>query len=207
MNQDLYENARWLIGAIARGLNARRGDGVALVLERMARQDLGDGSFREPAPSTLPVLTYLPQCLGETMLIEPDLAAAIAAIDEDLAWRQSSAYSDALLGEGFVANYGWTEIIGPSGFFAGDDFLLGLLMLGPGHHYRDHYHPAPELYWPLTSGSNWSRNRGAFAEQPQGAIIWHPPMILHATKTGGTPLLTVWSWTSDTLTPARLAEI
>ena len=98
-------------------------------------------------------------------------------------------------------------IIGPRGFFAGDDFLLGLLMLGPGHHYRDHYHPAPELYWPLTSGSLWSRNREPFMEKPPGTIIWHPPMILHATKTGGTPLLTVWSWTSDTLTPARLAEV
>lgn len=206
MNHELYENARWLIGAIARGLNARRGEGVALVLERMAAQDLGEGGFREPAPSTLPVLKHLPQCIGEAMLIEPDLAAAIAAIEEDLAWRQSSAYSDALLGEGFVANYGWTEIIGPRGFFPGDDFLLGLLMLGPGQHYRDHFHPAPELYWPLTSASHWSRDRQAFAEKPQGITIWHPPMVMHATKTGETPLLAVWSWTSDTLTPAKLAE-
>ena len=206
MNHELYENARWLIGAIARGLSARRGEGVALVLERMAAQDLSEGGFREPAPSALPVLKHLPQCIGEAMLIEPDLAAAIAAIEEDLAWRQSASYSDALLGEGFVANYGWTEIIGPRGFFPGDDFLLGLLMLGPGQHYRDHFHPAPELYWPLTSASHWSRDRQAFAEKPQGITIWHPPMIMHATKTGETPLLAVWSWTSDTLTPAKLAE-
>ncbi len=205
MNQDLYDNARWLIGAIARGLNARRGEGVALVLERMAAQDLSEGGFREPAASSLPVLKHLPQCIGEALLIEPDLAAAIAAIDDDLQWRQSSGYSDALLGEGFVANYGWTEIIGPRGFFPGDDFLLGLLMLGPDRHYRDHYHPAPELYWPLTSGSHWSIGRQPFVEKLQGITIWHPPMIMHATKTRETPLLAVWSWTSDTMTPAKLA--
>jgi len=205
VNTDLYENARWLIGAIARGLNARQGEGIRLVLERMAEQSLGEADFRQPEPSTLPVLRHLPQCIGEVMLIEPDLAAAIAAIEDDLQWRQSSSYTDELLGEGFTANYGWSEIIGPRGFFPGDDFLLGVLMLGPGHHYRDHYHPAPELYWPLTSGSLWSRGGEAFEEKRPGATIWHPPMILHATKTIDTPLLTVWSWTRDTMTAAKLA--
>ena len=109
-----------------------------------------------------------------------------------------------MLGEGFTANYGWAEIIGPNGFFAGDDFLLGLLMLGPDRHYRDHYHPAPELYWPLTSASRWSRDGGPFAEKPQGATIWHPSMAMHATMTDETPLLAVWCWTADVGTPAKL---
>jgi hypothetical protein len=204
MNRDLYDSAQWLIGAIRRGLAARQGEGVAEVLSRLAAQDLGEARFREPEPLGLPVLAHLPQTIGETMLLDPDLAAAIAAVEDAFRWLQSSSYSDALLGEGFTANYGWAQIIGPDGFFPGDDFQLGLLMLGPGRHYRDHYHPAPELYWPLTAGSLWSRDSGAFAEQPQGAVIWHPPLIMHATRTGGTPLLAVWCWTSDTATPARL---
>lgn len=204
MNHDLFENARWLIGAIARGLAARRGEGVAEVLERLAAQDIGAADFREPEPRGLPVLTHLPQAIGESLLLDPDLAAAIAAVEDGLCWRQSESYSDALLGEGFSANYGWAEIIGPHGFFAGDDVLLGLLMLGPHRHYRDHYHPAPELYWPLTAQSHWSKDGGAFVEQPQGAIIWHPSMMLHATKTGEAPLLAVWCWTRDTATPAKL---
>ena len=204
MNRDLYDTALWLIAAIRRGLAARQGDGLDEVLPRLAAQDLGEARFREPEPQGLPVLTHLPQAIGETMLLDPDLAAAIAAVEDALSWLQSSSYSDALLGEGFSANYGWAQIIGPDGFFPGDDFLLGLLMLGPHRHYRDHYHPAPELYWPLTSGSFWSRNAGPFAEQPQGAVIWHTPMMLHATKTEGTPLLAVWCWTKDVATPAQL---
>jgi hypothetical protein len=204
MNRDLYDNAHWLIAAASRGLAARQGEGMAEVLARLAEQDLGEAVFREPEPRGLAVLTHLPQAIGETMLLDPDLAAAIAAVEDALCWVQSASYTDAVLGEGFSANYGWAQIIGPEGFFPGDDFLLGLLMLGPHRHYRDHYHPAPELYWPLTSGSSWSRNSGAFVDKPQGAIIWHPPMMMHATKTGAAPLLAVWSWTRDTTTPAQL---
>jgi hypothetical protein len=204
MNHELFSNARWLVGAIARGLHERPGEAVAGVLSRLAAQDLSEASFREPEPRGLPVLSHLPHAIGETMLLDPDLAAAIAAVEDALCWLQSSSYTDEILGEGFSANYGWAQIIGPDGFFPGDDFLLGLLMLGPHRHYLDHYHPAPELYWPLTSASCWSMGGGPFAEQPQGATIWHPPMILHATQTGETPLLAVRSWTRDTQAPAKL---
>jgi len=206
VDREIFDTARWLIGAVASGLGARDGEGVAEVLARLAEQDVSEAAFRAPEPKRLPVLAHLPHCIGETMLLAPDLAAAIAAIDDDLQWRQSASYSDAVLGEGFTANYGWAEIIGPNGFFAGDDFLLGLLMLGPNRHYRDHYHPAPELYWPLTSESRWSREGQPFTEKPQGATIWHPPMMLHATITEETPLLAVWAWTRDTATPAKLKD-
>lgn len=206
MDREIFENARWLIGAVASGLGARTGEGVAEVLARLAEQDVGEAAFRAPEPRGLPVLAHLPHCIGETMLLAPDLAAAIASIEEHLRWLQSSSYTDAVLGEGFSANYGWAEIIGPNGFFAGDDFLLGLLMLGPNRHYRDHYHPAPELYWPLTTESRWSMDGGPFADKPQGTIIWHPPMALHATITAETPLLAVWAWTRNTATPAKLKD-
>lgn len=205
MNRELYDNVRWLIGAIAKGLAARQDGGIGEVLDRMAEQNISVGAFQEPEPAGLPALRHLPQCIGECLLLDPDLAAAIAAVEDSFRWQQSKAYSDAVLEAGFIDNYGWAEIIGPNGFFAGDDFLLGLLILGPGRHYRDHFHPAPELYWPLTAGSLWSRNGGAFVEQPQGATIWHPPMTLHATKTAASPMLAAWSWTGDTATPARLA--
>ena len=204
MSDDIHDNARRLIAAITRGLSVRPGEGVAEVLGGLSRQDLGRAAQRVPEPRGLPVLVHLPSCIGETMLLDPNLAAAIAAVEDDLRWMQSSSYTDELLGEGFKANYGWAEIVGPYGFFAGDDLLLGLLMLGPDRHYRDHYHPAPELYWPLTSGSLWSRDGAPFAEKPQGATIWHPSMALHATITRDTPLLAVWCWTRDTATPARL---
>ena len=99
---------------------------------------------------------------------------------------------------------GWCELIGSEGFFPGDDFRLGFLMLGPHRHYSDHYHPAPELYWPLTGPSDWKKGAGGFETRQAGEVIWHPPLRVHATKTGNTPLLAVWSWTREAGTPARL---
>lgn len=205
MDEETFDNARWLIGAIARGLHRSKGDAIPGVLERLAEQDLGDAAFQRAEPHRLPVLRHLPQAIGETMLFDADIAAAIAALEDHFNWRQSAAYTDERLGQGFCDNYGWTEIVGPHGFFPGDDFLLGLLILGPDRHYTDHYHPAPELYWPLTGGTAWRQGTGTFEINPAGAAIWHPSMVPHATRTREAPLLAVWSWTSDTGTPARLA--
>ncbi len=206
VDQHLFENAQWLVGAIARGLAARGGEGVDGVLERLSEQMVNRPSFHSPEPTQLPVLRNFAECTAETMLLDADLAAAIAAIADHLQWRQSASYNDAVLGKGFLDNYGWSQIIGPHGFFPGEDFLLGFIMLGPRHHYRDHYHPAPELYWPLTGPSEWKRGAGGFEAKPAGTAIWHEPYVVHATKTAEQPLLALWCWTSDTATPAKLVE-
>lgn len=206
MSDDLYNDARWLVGAIARGLHTRGGVHVDEVLQRLAEQDLTRGDLVVPRSQNLPVTRYFAPCIAETMMLESELAAAIASLDGHLKWLQSKSYTDEILGEGFSQNYGWCEIIGPQGFFAGDDFLLGLLMLGPYRHYKDHYHPAPELYWPLTGPTEWKQGNGGFETKPAGTVIYHAPNVHHATKTSAHPLLTVWSWTRDTHTPAKLVE-
>ena len=206
MSDDLYNDVRWLIGSIARALHGRGGSAVEEVLNRLAEQDLTREPFTEPRPGNLSVTRYFAQAIAETMMLEPAVAAALAALDGHLKWWQTTAYTDEILGEGFSQNYGWCEIIGPEGFFSGDDFLLGILMLGPNRHYKDHYHPAPELYWPLTGPTEWRQGAGGFEMKPAGAVIYHAPNVHHATKTTEHPLLAVWSWTKDTHTPARLVE-
>ena len=205
MSDDLYNDARWLVGAVARGLHARGGPHVEEVLQRLAGQDMTRGDFVEPRPQNIAVTRHFAQAIAETMMLEPELAAAVASLDGHLKWLQSKSYTAEILGARFLDNYGWCEIIGPQGFFAGDDFLLGLLMLGPDSHYKDHYHPAPELYWPLTGPTEWRQGQGGFEVKQPGEIIWHAPNVRHATKTASQPLLAVWSWTRDTHTPARLA--
>jgi hypothetical protein len=205
VSNDNFNDVHRLIGAIIQGLKKRGGEGTARVIERLAQQDTSVAQFHELAPCRQTVCGYLAQCIAETMLVDANLAAALATVEDRLNWRQSSSYSDSLLGEGFMANYGWCEIVGSAGFFPGDDFRLGLLQLGPHRYYKDHYHPAPELYWPLTGPSDWKRGAGGFETRTAGETIWHKPFVMHATKTLDTPLLAVWCWTEDTATPARLA--
>jgi hypothetical protein len=204
VKQSVCDTARRLIGTIARGLRQRGGEGVEVVLSRLSEQALDVRHFTEVHPNQLPVLRYLAECTAQSMLIDADIAASLAAIEEHLNWQRSASYTDKLLGEGFLDNYGWCELIGSEGFFPGDDFRLGFLMLGPHRHYKDHYHPAPELYWPLTGPSDWKKGAGGFETREAGVTIWHPPLRIHATKTGDQPLLAVWAWTRDVSEPAKL---
>jgi hypothetical protein len=144
---------------------------------------------------------------GLLQMIAPDFpqfASAFGAMHAGLCWLQSSSYTDEIMGEGFGENYAWAELIGPKGSIPGNDFALGILLLGPHRHYIDHYHPAPELYLPLISGSHWKKGESAFIERRQGEVIWHPSMMIHATKTFAEPLLAIYIWTRDIAMPAKL---
>lgn len=204
MSEDIYRPAMWIIDAIRRSL---KGEVTAEVRARLAAQDLSPAAMLEPQPRRLPATRFLPECVAASMFMSPDVAAALAEIEEFLHWRQNPNYSDRAMGRaGYMDNYAYAELIGPNGFFAGDDFLMGLLLLGPGVHYRDHHHAAPELYWLLTGPSEWRRGTGDFAMHDAGDMIWHAPHVVHATRTGTSPLLAVWAWTRDVNEPARLAE-
>jgi hypothetical protein len=203
LNDEIYGPATWIIDAIRRSL---KGEHAQHVKARLAEQDLSPSAVVEPLPLRLPATRYLPECVAASMFMSPDVAAALAEIEEFLNWRQNPNYSDASMGAGYMDNYAYTEIIGPHGFFAGDDFLMGLLLLGPGVHYRDHHHAAPELYWLLTGPSEWRRGNGDFEMHEAGDVIWHEPHVVHATRTGASPLLAVWAWTRDVSEPARLVE-
>ena len=204
LNPSVAEKARAFIDSTWSRLKPLAGEDVDEVLARLEEQDTGAATILTPEPTTLPVLIHLDRCLQDASLYDAAISKAIADLRPHLQWRQSKAYNDALLGTGFIENYGWCEVIGPNGFFRGDDFLLGLLMLGPNTHYRDHLHPAPELYWPLTSDTEWRKDDERLAPKAAGTVIWHQPNVIHAIKTGAAPLLTIWSWTRDTATPASL---
>ena len=207
MNEDLYGAADQALSALAVALRQSEADGEAEVLRRLAEQDLSPAAFHAPQPQRVAACRHLPEAVGAAIMVDSALAAALAGMEDELCWRQSAGYSDAAMGQpGFMDNYGFAEIIGPHGCFAGDDFRLGFLLLGPGVQYRDHCHPAPELYWLLTGPSDWKRDGEVFAARQPGEMIWHQPNEVHATRTRDQPLLTLWAWTRDTSQPARLVE-
>lgn len=200
----LEEEVRRLIDTVSVYLRGATGDGASEVLARLAEQDLG--TAQNVSAQTKPVVRLLPHVLRAVSAKFPEIAEALNAIGGKLEWLQSPSYTDDILGQGFCDNYAWAELIGPTGVFRGNDFVLGFLLLGPDRHYIDHYHPAPELYVPLTPGSFWKKGDGDFVERRQGELIWHPPMVIHATKTFTAPLIAIYVWTRDIETPAKLGR-
>ena len=207
MSEDLYHAADQALAAVAHAVGSAEGEeeGRAEVLRRLAEQDLSRQAFRAPQPARVAACRHLPETVGAAIMVDSTLAAAIAGLEDELTWRHTAGYSDAAMGQpGFMDNYAHAEIIGPYGCFAGEDFRLGLLLLGPRLHYRDHYHPAPELYWLLTGPSDWKRGAGGFATRQAGEMIWHRPHAVHATCTHDRPLLALWVWTEEVDAPVRL---
>jgi Dimethlysulfonioproprionate lyase len=196
-----------LDAAVARHLAPRRtSEGVGLALQRLEQQRIAAAPRAIPVARRLPACRHLPESICAILLLDSSLAALIAEIEDELAWQQNANYSDAAMNcPGYMDNYAYAELVGPTGLWPGDDFRMGLLVLGPHLHYRDHSHAAPELYWLLTGPSEWRVASADFAMREQGEMIWHPPHMIHATRTGAVPLLALYIWTSDVEQPARLA--
>jgi Dimethlysulfonioproprionate lyase len=196
-----------LNAAIARHLAPRRRstEGVELALRRLEQQGIATAPCRTPTARRLPACRHLPEAVAAVLTLDSSLAALVAEIEDQLAWQQNANYSDAAMNcQGYMDNYAYAELVGPSGLWPGDDFRMGLLLLGPHLHYRDHSHAAPELYWLLTGPSEWRTSATEFGLVEQGATIWHPAHLVHATRTGAGPLLALYIWTSDVEQPARL---
>jgi mannose-6-phosphate isomerase-like protein (cupin superfamily) len=162
MTSHIVDTGHWFVRAFTASLQAGNAgeDGVDEVLARLGEQDISAQAATVPQVRRLPACRFLPDAVAACLLSVPDLAAAIAALEDDLHWKQNPNYSDEAMGQpGYMNNYAYAEIIGPEGIWPGDDFLLTLLLLGPGLHYLRHSHPAPELYWILSGESQWQLRR------------------------------------------------
>ena len=200
MSEELFNDASWLIASIMRGLMQFPEDtaGTTEILSRIAEQDLSAENFSVPQPQRMPGCKHLPEAVTAGVIVSMDLCHAIATIEDQLHWTNGNLYSsEAEASMGLDENAAYAEIIGDGGFFRGDDFCMGLMLLGPGLHYIDHHHAAPELYWLLTGPIEYSRSQGPYEQVGTASTIWNEPNEVHAMKVGDRPLLVVWAWARD----------
>jgi hypothetical protein len=151
-----------------------------------------DMKERELVPSVLPVVDYLDEAVPNAGSAEKDLLAGLNAAGASLHWGQTYGAGD--FGNNFLERYGWVELFGTRGHFESDEMAGGFLMLGPDIHYPDHHHVAEEIYIPLTQGSMWSKDGGAFQPRTTGELIHHPSDIRHAMQTRTEPLVALYLW-------------
>jgi hypothetical protein len=148
--------------------------------------------------------------LDESLAIARDhgargLADAIEMARPSLRWVTYDAYPRALIGDHFPHAHAFATIIGGDGFVRAHDFELGLFIIAPKTLYRDHRHPAPELYAPVTGPHGWRFG----VESPWQTLaahipVWNEPNRPHATLVDGVPFLAVFAWTRDVALPASV---
>lgn len=174
-----------------------RADGRA-GLEALNVQRLLDRVAHDPAPyaaSAHPLVRHLPEALAGLARDAPELAALLGPLAEHLPWRYgyeaTAAFPDLHL------NMGWAEFVGPAAPWRSDDVCLGLTLIGPHSYYAPHRHPAVELYHVLTGVAEWSSHW-----RRPGAFILHDSNQIHAMRTGDEPLLALYTWSGDVVSPS-----
>ena len=131
------------------------------------------------------------------------LAAALRRAAPSLTWRQT--YTADEVGDEFLNNYAYTEVIGPTAALASGKFACGFLLLGADVLYPRHRHEAREIYVPLSGTAQWQQADALWRERAPGSIIHHATDEPHAMRTGDDPLLALYLWQSaDLRQKARL---
>lgn len=158
-----------------------------------------------PARANPVVARWLEPAVAAATQLAPRLATAIAAASPHLAWITYDVYPRAEIGDSFAEGHAVAPIAGGNAPFAAQDFELGLFLIAPHVLYRDHCHPAPELYAPLTGPHGWRFAPGRpLTVKPAGEPVWNPPLQHHLTKVGTIPFLCLFAWTKDVNEPAHV---
>ena len=117
------------------------------------------------------------------------LADALHALEPALRWvtRPSENHASANFDQGH-AN---AVLLGPNGLERRDDVWIGLSLMAPLVRYPDHSHPPEESYLLLSPGQ-FRQGDAPWFEPGTGGMLFNPPAIRHAMRSGPKPLLAIW---------------
>ncbi len=133
------------------------------------------------------------------------LASAIAAAVPHLGWVSYDSYPRDGIGAAFADGHAFCSLVGEGAPFPAREFDFGLFLIAPHVLYRDHAHPAPELYAPLTGPHGWRFGPDRpLVVRPAHLPVWNPPLRPHLTKVGPVPFLCLFAWTADVNEPAMV---
>lgn len=199
---DPRHSIRTLIVEIGRYLAPMGGPGIAEVRHGLARW--GRRPVNPLAARPDPSCGSLDAAIA-AIEARPELRSAIGRSTPHLRWVTYDAYPPEEIGPRFPRAHAFCSLIGETGFVPAEDYELGLFLIAPHTHYRDHHHAAPELYAPLTGPHLWRFGAGTpWVEKPAHEAVWNEPWKIHATVVGATPFLCVFCWTRDVNLPAKV---
>lgn len=179
------------------------GPGVTEVRHGLARAV----ATADPAPAApnAVVERCLSPALRDLSRTHPSLAASMAAAASYLRWITYDGYRRDAIGAAFADGHAFASIVGAGAPFEAGDFDFGLFLIAPHVLYRDHAHPAPELYAPLTGPHGWRFGPDApLVVMPAHVPVWNAPGAPHLTKVGARPFLCFYGWTRDVDDPAHV---
>ena len=158
------------------------------------------------APGPQPVVaTHLPAALAALAPTHPALAAAIGTAAPHLRWSSDGTAPPDQIGPTFASGHAFCPLITPDAALAATDAEFGFILIAPHILCRDHSHPAPELYLPLTGPHGWRFGPGRpLIVKPAHRPVWNDADRPHLTKVGPTPFLAFVFRTGEIATRTRI---
>ena len=148
------------------------------------------GVMGQPMAMQLPVCAHLDAAL-EAAETGPRRAVADAfgALVDRLEWKRrlTADPADRVFWDGH-AN---AMILGPGGLEDRADLWIGVTVMAPNVTYVDHDHPPEEVYLSLAPGEWWNADMD-WTDPGMGGLIYNPPGIRHAMRSGAGPFLALW---------------
>ena len=152
-------------------------------------------------PEGLPVCDHLPFALERgTADCEANLALSIAALAPNLRWTYS--YPTNPRDRDLSSKVAFAQIVGARGLQPDSKIHIGLTLIAPHVVYPAHLHPAVELYLVIAGTALWQNGLAEPAMMPPGSVILHPSNVVHAMTTFEEPLLAIWTWRGDLVSPS-----
>lgn len=194
---------RSLIAEIERYLARLDGEAENITEVRRKIGQFGHGPVNSVPANPLPACGFLNEAL--TACDDRNLVQAIESMRPHLNWIAYTLYPRAEIGERWPEAHAMVTLIGETGHLHAEDFEIGLFLMAPRTLYRDHHHPAPELYVPITGSHEWRFAPGAaWIAKPAHMPVWNAPNAIHATLVRDVPFLCLYAWTRDVNCPAKV---
>lgn len=142
-------------------------------------------------PRLQPACEFLHPALSTLEQRAPDLsplAGALRLLAPELVWRQRSSDDPV-----FMKSHANAALVGPEpdALEQRSDVRVGISLVAPGITYPDHRHPPEEVYIVLSEG-DWRQESGPWHTPGFGGIVYNPHDIVHAMRSGRSPLLAIW---------------
>lgn len=142
------------------------------------------------APVLLPVCGWLEPALDAAEGgPRGAVADALGVLAERLEWKRRAAADPA--DRAFWDGHANATVIGPGGLEERGDVWIGATVMAPGVTYVDHDHPPEEVYLSLTPGEWWNAQMD-WTDPGRAGVIYNPPGIRHAMRSGASPFLALW---------------
>jgi quercetin dioxygenase-like cupin family protein len=148
----------------------------------------------EPAlPRHFPVCNRLTEAVQAIPRDQEDTASlgnSLRALEPLIPWsrRPNSSEDDPK----FEAAHANAMLVGPNGIEPREDVWIGVSIMAPHVTYPNHHHPPQEIYAVLSPGQ-WRQANGPWSEPGTGGLVYNPPNIVHAMRSGDHCLLAVWA--------------